>query len=141
MCNAKIILLTLLTPTIAISDGIDPAPDRFSECQVPGGDPHEVHECYFSVGDKVEREMVQAYTNAQETLRTFDLEHSLTEERSTSELLQETQVAFEQYRKLHCQFPEREALGGTGSINVTVACRVELTLYRIGQLTQHANVR
>ena len=141
MWNLKVIMLTMLTPTIAMSDGIVIAPDRFAECSVPGGDPKEINDCYFAVGDEVEREMVQAYRIADASMKAFDLEHSLESDRSTSALLQQTQIAFEDYRKLHCQFPEREALGGTGSINVTIACRVNLTLLRIEQLAAHASIR
>ncbi len=137
MWNA-IILLMILVPTTAMSDGSTLGQDRFSNCNTPGGDPNEIHECYFAVGDEVEREMVQAYRIAQTALRAFDLEYSLDDDRSTTALLQEAQIAFEQYRKIQCQFPEREALGGSGSINVTIACRVDLTLFRIGQLTEHA---
>jgi len=140
MWNFKFILLTIFLPTLAISDGSDIVGDRFSECSVPGDDPHEINRCYFAVGDEVERELVQTYRFAQTALRAFDLEYSLENERSTSALLQETQVAFEQYRKLYCQFPERHALGGTASINVTVFCRVELTLFRIEQLAEQASI-
>ena len=140
MWNLKFILVTIFLPTLAMSDGSDIVGDRFSGCSVPG-DPHAVNRCYFAVGGEVEREMVQTYRLARTAYRAFDLEYSLENERSTSALLQKTQVAFEQYRKLHCRFPEREALGGTASINVTVFCRVELTLFRIEQLAEQASIR
>lgn len=141
MWNLKVIMLTMLAPTISMSDGIAIEPDRFAECSAPGSDPNEINVCYFAVGDKVEREMVQAYRLADATLQAFDIDQSLESDRSTSVLLQETQIAFENYRKLHCQFPEREALGGSASINVTIACRVELTLSRIEQLADYASIR
>ena len=131
----------MLAPTIAMPDGLALEPDRFAECRVPGGDPNEMNECYFAVGDEVESEMVQAYRLADANLQAFDLEHSLDSDNSTNALLRETQIAFENYRKLHCQFPEREALGGTASRNVTGACRVELTLFRIEQLVDYATMR
>ena len=140
MWNLKFILVTIFLPTLAMSDGIDIVGDRFAECSIRD-EPRAVNRCFFAVGDEVEREMVQTYRLAQTALRAFDLEYSLENERSTSALLQETQVAFEQYRKLYCQFPERYALGGTGSINVTISCRVELTLFRIEQLAEQASIR
>lgn len=141
MWKLKVIVLTMLNPTIAMSDGIAVEADYFAECSVPGSGPKEINECYFAVGDEVEREMVQAYRLADANLQAFDLENSLESDRSTSALLQEVQIAFENYRKLHCEFPEREALGGSASINATIVCRVELTLSRIEQLTEYASIR
>jgi len=140
MRSVTIILLTLILPAMAMSDGLTSGQDRFSECNALRTDPNDIHDCYFAVGDEVEREMVQAYLTAQRAVNAFDLRHSLDLERSTKVLLQESQAAFEEYRKLHCEFPEREALGGTGAINGIVECRVELTLLRIEQLNEIASI-
>jgi len=140
MRSGTIFLLTLLFPVMAMSDGSISGQDRLSECTTLRTDPNDIHECYFTVGDEVEREMVQAYLIAQRAVNAFDLRHSLDLERSTNVLLQESQAAFEEYRKLHCIFPEREALGGTAAINGIVECRVELTLLRIEQLNEIASI-
>ncbi|GHA49071.1 hypothetical protein GCM10008927_12790 [Amylibacter ulvae] len=133
--------ILLLIPSITMSGELAPKPDRFHECRTLGDAVNEVRECFFAVGETVEREMVDAYLGARNALEAFDHEHALKSDHFTSTLLQETQIAFEQYRKLHCQFPERVSLGGTGAINVTLACRVDLTLLRILHLREYASIK
>ncbi|MDB6179345.1 DUF1311 domain-containing protein [Paracoccus sp. Z330] len=140
MWTTRIILLVLFFPAMAMSDGTASSQDRFTKCGALNEGPDDVHECYFAVGDEVEREMVQAYRLARSAAKAFDQHHAIDSERSTEVLLQESQVAFETYRKLHCRFPERAALGGTGAINGIVACRVALTVIRTEQLGEIAGI-
>ncbi|MEP0951146.1 hypothetical protein [Shimia sp.] len=60
MLNLKSILLMIFLPTLAMSNGSDIVADRFLECSALRDNPHEIHRCYFAVGDEVEREMNRA---------------------------------------------------------------------------------
>lgn len=131
----------LLIPATATAEKAAPASELLSECTAPQTDPNAVHECLFAMGDQVERDMVRAYLDAQAALAAFDQAFSRKADASASALLQSSQIAFEEYRKYHCAFPERLSLGGTAAINVTLGCRIDLTRSRIAQLEAYATAR
>ena len=121
----------LLIPATATAEKLPPASEPLSDCTAPQTDPDAVHQCLFAMGDQVERDMVRAYLDAQAALAAFDQAFSRKADASASALLQSSQIAFEEYRKYHCAFPERLSLGGTAAINVTLSCRIDLTRSRI----------
>ena len=131
----------LLIPAMATAEKVGPASELLPECTAPQTDPNAVHQCLFAMGDQVERDMVRAYLDAQAALAAFDQEFSRKADASASALLQSSQIAFEEYRKYHCAFPERLMLGGTAAINVTLGCRIDLTRSRIEQLQDYATAR
>ncbi len=131
----------LLIPATATAEKLPPASELLSDCTAPQTDPDAVHQCLFAMGDQVERDMVRAYLDAQAALAAFDQAFSRKADASASALLQNSQIAFEDYRKYHCAFPERLSLGGTAAINVTLSCRIDLTRSRIEQLQDYATAR
>jgi len=131
----------LLIPAMATAEKVGPASELLPECTAPQTDPNAVHRCLFAMGDQVERDMVRAYLDAQAALAAFDQAFSRKADASASALLQSSQIAFEEYRKYHCAFPERLMLGGTAAINVTLGCRIDLTRSRIEQLQDYATAR
>ncbi len=122
--------LVLLRAVPAIADGSDDLRERLSFCVTT--DYFEVDSCYQTLRDVTEEEMVSAYLAAQAAVAEFDRLEGRTGNHSV-ELLQDAQVAFEDYRRIHCDWPDN-FLNWTQSVPEELVCLSELTLDRIDQL-------
>jgi len=110
------------------ADGTDDLRDRLSFCVTTKFD--EVDTCYQTLPNIAEEEMVNAYLVAQAAVaETFKLEGS----NYSVQLLQDAQVAFEDYRRIHCNWPDH-FLNYTQNVPEQWICLTELTLDRIDQL-------
>ena len=123
----------LLCAFSASADGTDDLHDRLSFCVTT--EFYEVDSCYHRLKDVAEEEMVNAYLAAKSALDELDSRENPST--PSAQLLQDAQVAFEAYRKIHCDWPSRFTNGMEG-VQEEMTCMTEMTLARIGQLRRLA---
>lgn len=112
------------------ADGSGDLRERFSFCITT--DFVEVDSCYQTLRNTAEEEMVNAYLAAQAAVAEFDRLEGRRGNQSV-QLLQDAQVAFEDYRRIHCDWPNN-FLNWSQSVPEKWICLTELTLDRADQL-------
>lgn len=122
----------LVFTSAASADGTLSLNDRLSLCVET--EFYEIDSCYHTLAELAEQEMVDAYLVAKVAVEDFDKRE--TQAPTAVERLQNAQTLFEEYRKIHCEWPDvfTNFVGHNWSVREWLVCRTELTLFRVEQL-------